>query len=212
MGVLVAIEGLDGAGKNTLTKAVTCALTDGGRSVATLAFPRYGTSVHADLAAEALRGGHGDTASSVYGMGLLFALDRAEARDEILSLLAVHDVVLLDRYAGSSAAYSAARLGEGAEGSVATWVRELEFGRFALPVPALQVYLDVPTAVAAERARRREALDVARERDAYERDGDLQERTGAVYRELAEIAWSGPWLVHTDGDSPTDLAGAIARL
>ena len=65
-------------------------------------------------------------------------------------------------------------VGEAADGAVATWVRELEFGRFGLPVPDLQVYLDVPTSLAAERARSREAADAARERDAYERDGDLQ--------------------------------------
>ncbi|WP_415847117.1 dTMP kinase, partial [Tsukamurella strandjordii] len=157
MGTLVAIEGLDGAGKNTLTRAVTERLTGRGLTVEALAFPRYGRSIHADLAAEALRGGHGDATASVYGMGLLFALDRRDAADEIRGLLGAHDVVLLDRYAASSAAYSAARLGESADGAAAAWVRELEFERFGLPVPDLQVYLDVPVAVAAERARSREA-------------------------------------------------------
>ena len=45
--------------------------------MATLAFPRYGHSVTADLAAEALHGRHGDLSSSVYAMAMLFALDRA---------------------------------------------------------------------------------------------------------------------------------------
>ena len=211
MGRLVAIEGLDGAGKNTLTRAVTARLRASGRTVTSLAFPRYGTQF-ADLAAEALRGGNGDVAQSVYGMGLLFAFDRQAAAPDIRAALAAHDVVLLDRYAASSAAYSAARLGEGADGAVATWVRELEFGRFGLPVPDLQVYLDVPTSLAAERARSREAADAARERDAYERDGDLQARTGAVYTGLAAAAWVSPWRVHGVDDAPELLADAIAAL
>lgn len=209
MGTLVAVEGLDGAGKNTLTRAVTHQLTAQGRTVASLAFPRYGRSIHADLAAEALHGHHGDATSSVYGMGLLFSLDRRDAADEIRGLLARHDIVLLDRYAASSAAYSAARLGEDADGPVVRWVRELEFDRFGLPVPDLQVYLDVPTEVAAERARAREAQDTARARDSYERDAELQTRTGAVYSGLAASGWVSPWRVHRIDDRPEALAAAI---
>lgn len=211
MGRLVAIEGLDGAGKNTLTRAVTGLLTGLGLTVTALAFPRYGTQF-ADLAAEALRGGNGDVADSVYGMGLLFAFDRQAAAPDIRAALAEHDVVLLDRYAASSAAYSAARLGEGAGGAVAAWVRDLEFGRFGLPVPDLQVYLDVPVGIAAERALSREAVDAARERDAYERDAGLQARTGAVYSGLAAASWVSPWRVHGVDDAPELLAEAIVAL
>ncbi|BDH58699.1 hypothetical protein MTP03_36380 [Tsukamurella sp. PLM1] len=151
MGRLVAIEGLDGAGKNTLTRAVTSQLRSAGRTVTALAFPRYGTQF-ADLAAEALRGDNGDVAESVYGMALLFAFDRQAAAPDVRAALRTHDVVLLDRYAASSAAYSAARLHEGPDGAVAAWVRALEFERFGLPAPDLQVYLDVPVSLAAERA------------------------------------------------------------
>ena len=77
--MLIAIEGVDGAGKRTLTDGLRAAFEADGKSVATLAFPRYGQSVPADLAAEALHGEHGDLASSVYAMAMLFALDRAGA-------------------------------------------------------------------------------------------------------------------------------------
>ncbi len=211
MGRLVAIEGLDGAGKNTLTRAVTARLRGRGLTVTALAFPRYGTQF-ADLAAEALRGGNGDLADSVYGMGLLFAFDRQAAAPEIRAALAGHDVVLLDRYAASSAAYSAARLHQGADGAVAAWVRALEFDRFGLPRPDLQVYLDVPVSLAAERARSREEVDAGRARDAYETDAGLQARTGAVYAGLAAASWVSPWRVHAADDAPELLAEAIAAL
>ena len=115
---LVVIEGLDGSGKRTLTAGLQAALQARGRSVATLAFPRYGASVTADLAHEALHGSHGDLAGSVYAMAVLFALVRAGAKEQINDLLDEHDVVILDRYVASNAAYCAARLHQGADGDM----------------------------------------------------------------------------------------------
>ncbi|QLY32918.1 dTMP kinase [Nocardia huaxiensis] len=211
MGALVVVEGLDGAGKRTLTDAVVAYLRERGLTVATLAFPRYDRSVHADLAAEALRGRHGDLAASVNAMALLFALDRADARDELSKLLADNDIVLLDRYVASNAAYNAARLEQGATGEIVSWVGELEFGRFGMPVPNVQILLDVPVEVAEERARLRGEADATRALDAYEKDGGLQRRTGIVYRELADTNWHGPWWVHRTGDDPATLAARIAE-
>jgi dTMP kinase len=207
--VLIVIEGLDGAGKRTLAQGLRTALEGAQKSVATLAFPRYGESVTADVAAEALRGGHGDLAHSVYAMALLFALDRAGAADAIAGLQRTHDVVILDRYVASNAAYSAARLHQGADGEVVDWVQRLEFGRFRLPAPDLQVLLDVSVELAGERARRRAEHDEARTRDAYERDDGLQQRTGVVYRQLAASNWGGRWL--TAGPQ-TQAAELVATL
>ncbi|MBL1076249.1 dTMP kinase [Nocardia sp. 2] len=211
MGALVVVEGLDGAGKRTLTDAVVAYLREHGLTVATLAFPRYGRSVHADLAAEALRGGHGDLAASVNAMAVLFALDRADARDELSKLLADNDIVLLDRYVASNAAYNAARLEQDVSGEIVRWVGELEFDRFGLPIPDIQILLDVPVEVASERARLRGEADATRALDAYEKDGGLQRRTGIVYRELADTNWHGPWWVHRSGDDPATLAARIAE-
>lgn len=193
--VLIVIEGVDGAGKRTLTNGLRAAFEGAGRTVATLDFPRYGRSVEADLAAEALHGGHGDLAESVYAMAVLFALDRAGARTEIADLRAAHDVVILDRYVASNAAYSAARLHQGVDGDVVAWVRELEYGRLKLPAPDWQVLLAVPTELAAERAEHRANTEADRARDAYERDGGLQQRTSDVYAALAATDWCGRWLV-----------------
>lgn len=207
--MLIAIEGVDGAGKRTLTDGLRASFEADGKTVARLAFPRYKQSVTADLAAEALHGGHGDLASSVYAMATLFALDRADALGEIDLLRAAHDVVILDRYVASNAAYSAARLHQGVDGDVVAWVRELEFGRFGMPAPDCQVLLAVPTEMAAERARRREESDAERVRDAYERDDGLQRRTGAAYAALAEAQWCGRWAVAGPGVVADELAKSL---
>ncbi|MFT3661376.1 MAG: dTMP kinase [Gordonia sp. (in: high G+C Gram-positive bacteria)] len=200
MGILVAIEGLDGAGKNTIVRRIRAEAAERGIAVTTTAFPDYGRSIHADLAAEALHGEHGDVRDSAYAMALLFALDRRNSREALLTALDSHDLVLCDRYVASNAAYSAARLDQGADGDVVAWVRDLEFGRFALPVPDHQLLLGVPPEVAMERAEGRAAADAARAKDAYERDADLQTRVYRRYLELAEAAWASPWTV-ADGDA-----------
>ncbi len=193
--MLIVIEGVDGAGKRTLTNGLRTAFEGAHKSVATLAFPRYGRSIEADVAAEALHGAHGDLAESVYAMALLFALDRAGARDQINELQNVHDVVILDRYVASNAAYSAARLHQSADGGVVEWVRELEYDRLKLPKPDAQVLLAVPIELAAARADNRARQEADRAKDAYERDDGLQRRTGEVYAALAADDWCGRWKV-----------------
>ena len=207
--MLIAIEGVDGAGKRTLTQGLVAAFEAAGRSVATLAFPRYGQSVTADVAAEALHGQHGDLASSVYAMATLFALDRAGGADEIRELCRAHDVVILDRYVASNAAYSAARLRQRADGEVVGWVHDLEYRRLGLPAPDWQVLLGVSAELADQRSRRRAQEDAGRQRDAYERDAGLQQRTGAAYTELAAAGWGGRWLVVDEAVEPARLAAEL---
>lgn len=208
VGRLIVIEGLDGAGKRTLAAGLSAELVRRGRSVAGAAFPRYGADVHADLVAEALRGAHGDLADSVHGMALLYALDRRGAASSLREQLAAHDVVLLDRYVASNAAYGAARLHEDADGDFVAWVHEVEVQRFALPRPDVQLLLSVPAEVAAGRAEHRERTESDRGRDRFESDSPLQQRCAEVYRGLAERAWWSPWSV-VEGVERIDF-GALA--
>jgi len=207
--VLIAIEGVDGSGKRTLTDGLRKAFEAAGKSVATLAFPRYGRSVTADIAAEALHGEHGDLAESAYAMAMLFALDRAGAIQEIEGLCRDHDVVILDRYVASNAAYTAARVHQDAAGEAVAWVQRMEYERLGLPSPDWQVLLAVPTELAAHRARSRADADPGRARDSYERDDGLQRRTGAVYAGLAAAQWGGRWLVVDADVDPGRLAATF---
>lgn len=195
MARLVAIEGLDGAGKRTLVDALSSALTAGGARVARTAFPRYASDVYGPLVADALHGRLGDLTDSVHGMAVLFALDRRAAADELRASLAESDVLLVDRYLASNAAYGAARLHQDGAGTFVAWVRTLELERFGIPSPDLQLLLRVPREVAAERAARRESLDASRARDSYESDDALQRRCARVYDELAMADWVSPWRV-----------------
>jgi dTMP kinase len=205
VGRLVVIEGLDGAGKRTLVETLAGALSAGGARVARAAFPRYDADVYGSLVADALHGRLGDLGDSVHGMAVLFALDRRGAADDLRSARASHDVVLVDRYVASNAAYGAARLHQDSAGEFVGWVRELELDRFGIPAPDLQLLLRVPRELAAARAAGREREDASRARDSFESDDGLQARCAAVYDELAAASWLGPWRV-VDG-----AAGVMAE-
>jgi dTMP kinase len=210
VGRLVVVEGLDGSGKRTLTGALLGALAARGARTTAVAFPRYDLDVHARLARDALHGRLGDLADSVHGMAVLFALDRRAAAGDLRAALAAHDVVLADRYVASNAAYGAARLHQDAGGEFVRWVRELEVTGFGVPVPDRQLLLDVPRAVAAERAAHRERTEPGRERDRYESDAGLQERTATVYRGLAAAGWLAPWTVLDTEAVPAALAADLS--
>ena len=123
--MLIAIEGVDGAGKRTLTEGLRAAF-EARRQVRRAAWPSRATTSRCTPTSPPRRctAGTATSSSSVYAMAVLFALDRADARDEIDRLRAAHDVVILDRYVASNAAYSAARLHQGVDGEVVTWVRD----------------------------------------------------------------------------------------
>lgn len=208
---VVAIEGIDGAGKNTLATALERECARRGLRVGRLAFPRYG-HVHADLAADALHGGVPELADSPYAMAALFALDRHAALDDLEALFAAHDVILLDRWVASSAAFTAARLGTDAFASAVEWVRDLEYERLGLPAPDLQVLLATETSVAAARAVSRESREPSRRRDRYERDSGLQARTAEAYAKLADLGWGSPWRVVVGDPDAAGICDEILSL
>lgn len=203
--MIIAIEGIDGAGKNTLVTRLKQELGAAGREVEVIAFPRYADSIHAQLAQKALYGQMGDLTDSIYGMATLFALDRFGAEEEIVAK-AERGVLILDRYVASNAAYSWARLQDEA---AAQWVYDLEFGTLGLPHPDVQVFLDTDVELAAQRAQQRSLADASRAKDEYEKDGGLQARVAEAYRVLAAQEWGGRWIASSDTDK---IVTTIAQL
>lgn len=194
--MIVAIEGIDGAGKRTLTEALLDALAQAGWKASTLAFPRYavaplGPAVRAMLTGDPALA---PVAASARASALMFALDRANAGPELSAAATGDAVVLVDRYVASNAAYGAARLPAEERSAFREWVATLELGDLALPRPDLQVLLRVPVGVARSQARARAALDASRAPDRYEADDALQARVADEYDELARSGWVSPWV------------------
>lgn len=208
--MIIAVEGIDGAGKNTLVNAVREAFP----AVEVISFPQYGQNAPARLVQRALYGKMGDLTDSVYGMATMFALDRHAAVDYLKQFSAggakADQILLCDRYVASNAAYSMARLQDAdPNGQIATWTKDVEFHELGLPLPDLQVLLDTSPEVAAQRARQRAALDATRARDEYEKDAGLQDRTFAAYQALAGTSWASPWLVTSSAEELVEQITAM---
>jgi dTMP kinase len=189
-GLLVAFEGIDGAGKTTQAELLAARLRAAGLSVVS--------------AKEPTSGPHGARLRASASTGRLspeeelaaFEADRREHVAQVIGpALARDDVVIVDRYYFSTAAYQGAR-GLDPEAILA------RNERFA-PEPDLLVLLDLPVDVALERIRRRGG------------DGNLFERREtlvACARIFARL--DRPYLLRIDASRPSEeIHGqVVARL
>jgi dTMP kinase len=187
VGALVAIEGIDGAGKGTQAARVAETATAAGFSVASFSFPLYDGNPFSRAVADYLNGEFGG-ADEVHPelAALLYAGDRFHARPRLVAALAESDLVVCDRYVASNAAHQGAKLTGEARTRLLDWLDEVEYGEFALPRPALVVLLDAPVALARELVgRKAERGYTTLEADIHESDAGHSGATREVYLELA---------------------------
>ncbi|MBA3836301.1 MAG: thymidylate kinase [Sphingomonas sp.] len=212
MGIIVAIEGGDGAGKATAAANLVACLEQAGHSAALMSFPRYAETVGGHVLGVFLSGQlpHPVTPQTA---AVLYALDRLESAEALAAQVAAHDVVVLDRYIASNIAYQAAKVPGDGTGALIDWIVRLETVQFALPLPDLTIYLDTPLDMArALILRKRPRSYTEREYDEHEADVALQARVRDVYAALAQATVLGRWeTVRTVHDGAMRTPGAIAR-
>ena len=186
--MLVVLEGLDGAGKSTQVKKLRTYLESVLGTLDYIHFPRYDAPVYGDLISRFLRGDFGNN-ESVHPqlVALLFAEDRHGAAPGMKKTLAEGGHVLLDRYVYSNIAYQCAKISDENEAeTLRDWIFNTEYGNFALPVPDLNIFLDVPIEFVEEKLRNsrggqdREYLEGAQ--DIHEADIEFQKRVRDIYR------------------------------
>ena len=202
-GLLIVIEGIDGAGTTTQMERYADLLRERGRRVHTTRQPSrgpVGSFIRRALGGEVSVGG----ALHAPLMALLFAADRLEHfASEIEPELTAGAVVLCDRYDLSSIAYqTATALPElAAPHEFEVWVRSLN--RFARR-PDLTLVVDVSP----ETAERRRATRSGKP-DIYEY-AELQRKLAALYRD-AERLCPGDAIVHVDGDGSLEEVSDLVR-
>ena len=144
--MLIVLEGLDGAGKSTQVKKLKSYLQQRDGQLQYIHFPRYEGAVYGGLISKFLRGDFGDN-NEVHPqlVALLFAEDRHRAAPEMKAHLAQGETILLDRYVYSNIAYQCAKMNNAEEAEeLRNWIFDTEYGDFGLPVPDLNIFLDVP--------------------------------------------------------------------
>jgi dTMP kinase len=187
VGALVAIEGIDGAGKGTQAARVAERAVSKGYRVASFSFPLYDGNPFSRAVADYLNGEFGG-AGEVHPelAALLYAGDRFHARPQLVAALEECDLVVCDRYVASNAAHQGAKLTGEARRRLLDWLDEVEYGEFELPRPHLVVLLDSPVALARELVGRKAVRGYTTlEADIHESDAGHSGATREVYLELA---------------------------
>jgi len=168
-GRLIAVEGIDQAGKQTVCERLVEWLRSMDVPAEPAGFPDYSTPIGQEIAAF-LRG---ERDFPPQARQLLYAANRWERVADIRRWLSSGRTVVVDRYVASGIAYGAA------QGLSLAWMRGLEEG---LPEAELTLLLDIPPEVSL--ARKQTA------RDAYEARTELLVRAREVYLALAsEPGW-----------------------
>jgi len=191
-GRLVAIEGVDGAGKRTQTELLGRALEARGVSCVTFSFPRY-ESFFGKMIAGFLNGEFGGLeAVDPRLAALLYAGDRLEAKPELEAALAAGKTILADRYIASNLAHQGARVVPEQRSEFLAWLRKLEYEIYGLPAESLVVYLRVKPAEAQQMIERKAARGyTSLKRDLLESNLTHLEQTALVYDALAaEPNWA----------------------
>jgi dTMP kinase len=193
--MLIAIEGIDGAGKATQARLLRERLAAAGYRAAVLAFPRYEQTFFARSITDYLGGRFGDLATvDPHFAALLYAGDRLESRALIADAAAANDVVVFDRYVASNLAHQAARVPPAEREAFLAWVATVEHEVYGLPKADLTLYLDVtPTAAAGLRQGRGARAD-APTADLHEADASYLERCEQVYRALLATSYLSEWV------------------
>ena len=189
-GKLIAVEGIDQAGKQTICDWLVSELRANGVLAERTGFPDYATPLGHEITAF-LRG---ERAYPAEARQLLYAANRWERAAELRGWLAAGHAIVVDRYIASGVAYGAA------QGLALDWMLAAERG---LPPADLTILLDITPDVSL--ARKTTA------RDAYEERLDLLARAREAYLTLAR---EPGWLVvdaATDRDTVRERVLAALR-
>ena len=185
-GKLIVLEGIDGSGKRTQLEMLARALSERNVPFSRISFPRY-DGFFGKLVARFLNGDFGPLdAVDAHFSALLYAGDRYEAKPDVEADLAAGRTVLADRYIGSNLAHQTARVPPAKGGEFLKWLKQLEYGIYALPAEDLVIYLRVPAAQAHRLVGQKAARDYTKlRRDLLEADLAHLEAASDVYDQLA---------------------------
>jgi dTMP kinase len=194
-GRLIAIEGADGAGKQTASIALAELLKSVGARVIRTSFPGYTKTFSGKVIGDVLAK-KSEMPRDQRVLAAIYALDRFESLPELTEQLSASDFVISDRYVASNIAYQVAIARSERLDDIAGWLSCLEFELFKLPRPFVNILLETPLEVSfqfqIEKAGRAYTSDAF---DRFESDVGLQKRVREAYRKLSMTSVVGRWLV-----------------
>jgi len=179
-GKLIVFEGTDGSGKSTQVKLLFNYLKRKGISSKIISFPRY-DKFYGNLAGRVLKGEFGGNSLSPYLTALPFATDRLMAKKKINRWLDGGQIVLVDRYVGSSLAHQGAKLRGEKQKELVEWVLRMEYKINQLPREDIVIFLDLPVNLTQNLLKIRNL-----KKDIAEKDVEYQKQSIKLYHDLID--------------------------
>ena len=147
MGYLIAIEGVDGSGKETQTRLLHERMKEIKKDTILVTFPNYSSDSSGPVKMY-LNGSLGENARDVnaYIASTLFAVDRyASFRSEWRGLYGDGGLVIADRYVSANMIHQASKIRDITErDKFLNWLYDLEYRFYGIPEPDMVFFLDVP--------------------------------------------------------------------
>jgi dTMP kinase len=173
-GKLIIVEGGDGSGKATQAALLQKHLLLSGRRVRKVEFPNY-QSASSALIKMYLNGEFGSDPSAVnpYAASTFYAVDRyASFKKDWEAFYQDEGIIVADRYTTSNMVHQAVKIMETkAREAYLTWLWDLEFGKFGLPVPDCVLFLDMPPVYSQQLLHDRPVKSGEVTADIHEQDG-----------------------------------------
>lgn len=182
-GLLVVIEGIDGAGKTTQIGLLEQHLASQGRAlqVEVINFPRYEDNLYGALIRRYLEGEFGNINEvNPYLLALAYAGDRVLAKPMINNWLNEGKIVIANRYVSSSKAHLGANLDEEMMEEFMEWINQLEYQTNGMPKPDLNILLKVDPKIGQQNALKDHQVDI------HEKSLDHEEKAAQIYFELSK--------------------------
>ena len=146
MAFLIAIDGLDGSGKETQSKKLVKYLTEKGKKVRLLSFPTYDGrgSLFVDMYLKGELGKNPED-TNAYAASVFFAMDRYYSfrTDWSKDYYDDETYIIANRYTSANAVHQLSKLPKEQWDGFLSWLWDFEFKKIGLPAPDKVIYLEM---------------------------------------------------------------------
>ena len=206
-GIIISIEGTDGAGKHTQQQLLASSLKEMGYSVVDQSFPNYESDSAAPVKMY-LAGEFGKDSNSLnaYQASVLYAVDRmCTYQKDLKSHYENGEIILFDRYVQSNFIHQCSKIDDMNEKlEFIKWEEELEYDTLGLPKPDLVFFIEMPVEKSLELARARAEYKTGDTKDIHEEDTTYMTRSYNNGLSLAkELGWNLIHCIDEDGNLKT---------
>lgn len=192
MGMFIAIDGLDGSGKETQSKQLVKYLTEKGKKVRLLSFPTYDGkgSAFVDMY---LKGelGKDPEQTNAYAASVFFAMDRYYSfrTDWSRDYNNEDTYIIANRYTSANAVHQLSKLPKEQWDGFLSWLWDFEFKKIGLPAPDRVIYLEMKPQVSMALINSR-SEQTGREKDIHESDANhLVNSYSAALYSSQKLGW-----------------------